>query len=126
MDAMDVRTFRASTMHEALAIVRRELGPDAAILRTREIRVRRLFGLLPGRAEIEVTASVNVNVPSRLPPSSSPLGGLNRECRESVVETGLSLERASAETRALVMRTGAFHPEVQHRLENMEQMLRTL
>jgi len=123
MDAMDVRTFRASTMHEALAIVRKELGPDAAILRTREVRVRRWFGLLPGRPEIEITASTNVNVPSRLPPS--PLSGdvLNRE---SVVETGLSLERSAADTRALVMRTGAFHPEVQHRLENMEHMLRTL
>lgn len=123
MDAMDVRTFRASTMHEALAIVRKELGPDAAILRTREVRVRRWFGLLPGRPEIEITASINVNVPSRLPPQAFPGNGLNRE---AIAETGLSLERSAAETRALVMRTGAFHPEVQHRLENMEHMLRTL
>ncbi|MGQ9504666.1 MAG: flagellar biosynthesis protein FlhF [Thermogutta sp.] len=123
MDAMDVRTFRASTMHEALAIVRKELGPDAAILRTREVRVRRWFGLLPGRPQIEITASTNVNVPSRLPPQPFLGNGLNRD---PIVEAGLSLERSAAETRALVMRTGAFHPEVQHRLENMEHMLRTL
>ncbi|MGQ9770321.1 MAG: flagellar biosynthesis protein FlhF [Thermogutta sp.] len=123
MDAMDVRTFRASTMHEALAIVRKELGPDAAILRTREVRVRRWFGLLPGRPQIEITASTNVNVPSRLPPQPFLGNGLNRD---PIVEAGLSLERSAAETRALAMRTGAFHPEVQHRLENMEHMLRTL
>ena len=53
-------------MHEALALVRRELGPDAAVLHTREVR-RRWLGLLPGPRQIEVTASRGVNVPSRLP-----------------------------------------------------------
>ena len=53
-------------MHAALALVRRELGPDAAVLHTREIRGR-WFGLLPGARQIEVTASRGINVPSRLP-----------------------------------------------------------
>jgi flagellar biosynthesis protein FlhF len=65
---MELRTFRASTMHEALELVRRELGPEAAVLHTREVRSGRLFGILPGRSHIEVTASRGVNVPSRLPP----------------------------------------------------------
>ena len=69
---MDIRTYRAATMHEALAIVRRELGPDAAVLHTREVRNRALFGLLPGKRWIEVTASSGVNVPSRLRPSAPP------------------------------------------------------
>lgn len=68
---MDVRTYRAATMHEALMLVRRELGPDAAVLHTREVRRRRLLGLLGGAAEIEVTASAGVNVPSRLPEPAS-------------------------------------------------------
>jgi len=55
-------------MHEALALVRRELGPDAAVLHTREVRPGWLFGLIPGVRQIEVTASTDVNVPSRLPP----------------------------------------------------------
>jgi len=63
---MELRTYRAATMYEALALVRRDLGPDAAVLHTREVRMRRLFGLLPGSREIEVTASCDVNVPSRL------------------------------------------------------------
>jgi len=53
-------------MHEALTRVRRELGPDAAVLHTREVRSRWL-GLLPGPRQIEVTASRGVNVSSRLP-----------------------------------------------------------
>jgi flagellar biosynthesis protein FlhF len=62
---MDLRTYRAATIHEALALVRRELGPDAAVLHTREVKKRR-FLLFPSRREIEVTASREVNVPSRL------------------------------------------------------------
>ncbi len=64
---MEVKTYRAATMHEALMLVRRELGPDAAVLHTREVRRRRLFGLVRGARQIEVTASAGVNVPSRLP-----------------------------------------------------------
>jgi len=65
---MDVRTYRAATMHEALTMVRRELGLDAAVLHTREVQTRRLFGLIRGKRQIEVTASAEVNVPSRLAP----------------------------------------------------------
>jgi flagellar biosynthesis protein FlhF len=64
---MEVKTYRAATMHEALAMVRRELGPDASVLHTREFRTSRLFGLIAGPRQIEVTASAGVNVPSRLP-----------------------------------------------------------
>ncbi|NLY00075.1 MAG: flagellar biosynthesis protein FlhF [Rhodopirellula sp.] len=68
---MDIKTFRASTMHEALGLVRRELGPDAAVLHTREVCSTRFFGLFAGARHIEVTASVNVNVPSRMPRKTS-------------------------------------------------------
>ena len=63
---MQLRTFRAATMQEALTLVRRELGPDAAVLHTCSVRSHWL-GVLPGPRQIEVTASRGVNVPSRLP-----------------------------------------------------------
>lgn len=50
------KTYRAGTMRDALAMVRRDLGGEAVILGTREVRRRRLFGF--GTAErIEVTAA---------------------------------------------------------------------
>ncbi len=33
----DIRQFRASSLREALTMIRTELGPDAAILRTQEV-----------------------------------------------------------------------------------------
>jgi len=71
---MEIQTFRASSMHEALELVRRHLGPDAAILHTRELRVRRLLGLLGTQRQIEVTASAAVNVPSRFAGSNQQAG----------------------------------------------------
>ena len=53
---MIARTYRAGTMKEALAQVRRDMGGDAVILATREVSRRRLFGL-GTRELIEVTAS---------------------------------------------------------------------
>ena len=82
-EAMELRTFRAPTMHEALAMVRRELGPDAAVLHTREVRARRLFGWFPGPRQIEVTASCEVNVPSRLPPRRRASGASRAATRRA-------------------------------------------
>jgi flagellar biosynthesis protein FlhF len=64
--AMDIKTFRAKTMQEALGLVRRDLGPDAAVLHTRELNGSLVRRMLFGR-QYEVAASSNVNVPSRLP-----------------------------------------------------------
>jgi flagellar biosynthesis protein FlhF len=60
---MHIKTYRARSMQEAIELVRRDLGPDAALLHSREVS-RGPFGVLGRR--IEVTASAAVNVPSRL------------------------------------------------------------
>lgn len=68
---MDVKTYRARSLQDALELVRSDLGPEAAVLHTRQLRgglLRRLVGM----REVEVTASANVNVPSRF---QEPDGG---------------------------------------------------
>jgi flagellar biosynthesis protein FlhF len=64
---MEIKTYRAPSLQEALAMVRADLGPDAAVLHTREIRGPRLLRWIPGVRKVEVAASLDVNVPSRLP-----------------------------------------------------------
>ena len=62
---MHVHTFRARTIAEALRMVREELGADASVLSTREtgsVWTRWLTG-----TQIEITASAEAQVPSRLP-----------------------------------------------------------
>lgn len=56
----EIKTFKAESMQDALAIVRRELGTDAVILNTRQITHRRLLPFLKKRQEVEVTAGVTV------------------------------------------------------------------
>ncbi|MEX2093449.1 MAG: flagellar biosynthesis protein FlhF [Pirellulales bacterium] len=63
---MQIKTFRAKTMQQALTLVRRELGPDASVLHTRELNGSLVRRMLFGR-KYEVAASTQVNVPSRLP-----------------------------------------------------------
>ncbi len=54
---MAVKTYRAKNMHEAFAMIRRDLGIDATLLETREIPARRIFGMSLGEACVEVTAT---------------------------------------------------------------------
>ncbi|HUG68406.1 MAG TPA: flagellar biosynthesis protein FlhF [Pirellulaceae bacterium] len=70
---MDVKTYRASSLQEALQQVRRDLGPEASVLHTREVSGG-MLRWMAGR-QIEVTASATINVPSRLPakPATSAL-----------------------------------------------------
>ncbi len=63
---MQIRKFRAANIHDALSQVLAELGPEASVLQTRDVRVGGMFGF-GRREEIEVTASLEVNVPSRVP-----------------------------------------------------------
>ena len=68
------KTYRAGTLKEALAQVRRDLGGDAVILNPREVRRRRLFGLRP-RDQVEVTAAHaarNLAGPGTSTPPASP------------------------------------------------------
>ncbi|ODU00414.1 MAG: flagellar biosynthesis protein FlhF [Planctomycetes bacterium SCN 63-9] len=53
---MHAKIYRARTMKEALTRVRRDLGGEAVILASREVRHRRLFGL-GTRELVEVTAA---------------------------------------------------------------------
>lgn len=54
----DIRTFRASSMQEAMRIMRRELGEEAVVVNTRSIVQRRALPFLKPKSEVEVTARV--------------------------------------------------------------------
>ena len=58
-------------MQEALQLVRRTLGADATLLQAREVRGG-LWGWLPGARQVEVLASADVQVPSRLAAGAAP------------------------------------------------------
>src|SRR5262245_46942798 len=62
MNQTDVRTFKAASMQQALEIVRREMGPDAVILHTREIPPPRFLKWRKSSERVEVTAGTGVNV----------------------------------------------------------------
>lgn len=62
-ETMDLRTYRAWSLQDALQLVREDLGPEAAVLYTRKAA----FGVWGwfGMRQVEVVASVEADVPSR-------------------------------------------------------------
>ncbi|MEO2049192.1 MAG: flagellar biosynthesis protein FlhF [Pirellulales bacterium] len=71
---MEIITFRAKTMQQALDQVRHDLGPGATVLHTREVNGDLIRRLVWGR-HYEIAASRTLQVPSRLPPLvAQPLG----------------------------------------------------
>ena len=105
---MELYTFTARSLADALRLVREELGPDASLLHTRSVGspLARFFG---GQT-IEVTAAAEPCAPSRLSdlplPSISPaamsgaeLQNMRRALRDSAIrqsEHGLPLGDRSA------------------------------
>ena len=69
---MEIKTFRAKTMPQALDLVRRELGPEAMVLHTRELNSGLLSRMLRGRA-YEIAATPQGIETS--PPAPSPSWG---------------------------------------------------
>ena len=86
----DIRTFRAPSMQQALQLVRTHFGPHAAVLHTRQLS-RGMLGWLVGRQQVEVTASNEFRVPSRLGPAPG--------------DTAQTAETQTAETQTAVTQT---------------------
>ena len=87
----DVRTFRAATMQEALDLVRNELGADAVILHTRQVAKRRLLPWRKPAEEVEITASLTLDVGS-----SSGRRSAKRSTSTAAVRTGTSIDLPAA------------------------------
>lgn len=92
---MDIKTFRAKSMPEALELIRKELGPDAAVLHTRMTPRRGLAGLLGGR-EFELAASASVPVKSRFP-VEEPAEETTQPAHEEFVARRFEIELPAAE-----------------------------
>jgi flagellar biosynthesis protein FlhF len=73
---MEIKTFRAKSMQQALDMVRRELGPEATVLHTRELNAGLLGRLFLGR-QVEIAASCDAPVSSHF--QHSALDGVECE-----------------------------------------------
>lgn len=135
---MDIRTFRAATLYEALQRVRSELGPDAAVLQTREVPAGGLLNWLRGAKQIEVTASSEVNVPSRLPkrnvapPASAtaitpPVSAARNVAQPSPAAwNGALLSAQDEPARMPLAPPAATGDDVQNKLNNLSMMVNEL
>ena len=76
---MAIKTFRGKSVNEALAMVKRELGPNAVILHTKTHKVGGVFGIgahsvteITATADASVVRSMQARSSSRAPSRSEP------------------------------------------------------
>lgn len=112
---MELKTYRAASMQQALQMVRRELGPDAAVLHTREIKPG-IFRWFVGRRGFEVVASREVQVASRLPATrfSPPVQ------REELPARDLELDDFAMRARSKA------HDELKSQISDLQAMVERL
>ncbi len=130
---MDLQTFKADTMAEALAQVKRTLGTEAVILHTRTYQRRQWMGLRRHEV-VEITAGRGLNVQRRprhqsedriapLPPAR-PAVAANRPLLETpaanqAVMMGLSQEVASLKTLMQDLVAQSHHQQAPHVPEDL-------
>jgi flagellar biosynthesis protein FlhF len=84
-----VRTFRAASMKDALAIISREMGDDAVILESRELpKKKRLLRWFKSPVEVEVTA--RVHEPAAV--FETGVEPLSSHANSGAMSSGISLE----------------------------------
>src|SRR5208282_5636312 len=83
---MDLKTFQAATMKEALAQVKTSMGPSAVILHTRTYRRRQWLGLRR-REVVEVTAGRGLNLSDRPARRSPPAAAIPTAPGRKLLET---------------------------------------
>ncbi|GKT07368.1 hypothetical protein [Desulforhabdus sp. TSK] len=77
---MQIRTFKAATVNEALAQVRRELGADALILGNKKVT------LSPTETLVEVTAAIESQNEDTTLSTAAPVPGLDLQARNDIQE----------------------------------------
>jgi flagellar biosynthesis protein FlhF len=119
---MEIKTYRAATMQEALAMVRSDLGPSAAVLHTREVGNTGFWKWLPGARRIEVTAALDVNVPSRFPAKQPQRADVAAAPR---AESMVTYEPAASAPVARISPSPA-HTEVQTQITQLQALVEDL
>jgi flagellar biosynthesis protein FlhF len=84
---MHIRTFRAASLQDALEQIRQQMGPDASVLHTRQVRDGWMGWL--GRTYVEVTAGLK-------DPSGTRRGDPEGEQREREVDSRFAAHRGAA------------------------------
>lgn len=128
---MTLKTYQASTMAQALAEVKRDLGRDAVILHTRTFRRGGLLGLWRRRIW-EVTASPNLNVPQRIPAGQYEPArgdGAEGEKGEPPAKTAVALsvaDEAQAAPDAAAPEISADNAQLASQVQDIREMLEQL
>ncbi len=68
---MNLKTFRVADMSEAMQMIKKEIGPDAVILSSRQVRKKKGFLGLFSKKELEVIAGYDEKKPKQ--PASNPV-----------------------------------------------------
>lgn len=88
---MEIKTYKAKTMQQALDLVRSELGPEAKVLHTRELNAGLVKRMLLGR-QYEIAAT-QVERPQKV----LGVAGSQLEAAPSTSETNIKLENTGSE-----------------------------
>ena len=120
---MQIRTFRAASLHDALEEIRQQMGPDASVLHTRHVRDG-LMGWL-GQSYVEVTAGVGVDHPSTdIPDSNSPSTNRVTDTRSVQPPTGNHPEDIRVLNPAVTIVPGS--PTLPAQLDSFREQLTSL
>ncbi|MDO4628265.1 MAG: hypothetical protein Q4C70_03700 [Planctomycetia bacterium] len=99
---MAIKTYRAKNLYEAFAMIQEDLGRNAVVLETREIRKSRFFGLFFGDALLEVVATDEIDEISEINRTKENPGNLRKSLNSdfsrnsSVMASGMKAEILSA------------------------------
>lgn len=129
---LEVKKFEAPTLAEALKVVKRELGPEAIILSTKNNKGG--WGLM-NKASVEVTATVSREALSR---KGKAEAGLTQEQRESLsqkpaqkilhsydVLSGARIQRRMKEAESLTQRPSNMSPTAKAQTSSIAAAMQT-
>ncbi len=116
---MTLKTYQARTMSEVMDQIKRELGPEAVILKTRRFRKGGVFGMIGGSKVWEVQAAPDMNIPPRPVKRLAPPAAI----AQAATSGGAELSEAElAITANLTEPSG----QVAARMNDIHRMVKTL
>lgn len=91
---MAIKTFRGKSVNEALALVKRDMGPNAVILHTKTHKVGGVFGI-GAQTVTEITATADASVARSVQSRSAPRASAERAAPAPAATAGSGDRRAT-------------------------------
>ena len=122
---MKMKKYYASSIPEAMKLVRAELGEDAVILNSKVVVTKKFFGIIKKKS-FEVVAGIDSMEPSNTAPSPAALPITKENARLLEITNAVQANNTSATAPAVLHEESGISEELRKEITDLKTLMQSM